>query len=237
MDKAFYKYRIHRDAVKFCLFFVAVAVLMLRLNSFLGYLALFGLCWCLYFFRLPEREVPAQDGLVVSSADGRVVSIREVVPPPEFGLGEAMRTRISIFLNIFDVHTNYIPITGKIRHVYYQKGHFFNAANDKASEHNEKNALVISLPNHLGMDVGVVQIAGLIARRIRCDVRNGDDVAIGECYGLIRFGSRVEVYLPEGVEARVQVGQRVFAAKTILADVAALGKSINANTEAAVCHE
>lgn len=192
---------------------------MMRLNTFLGYLSLLGPVWCLYFFRVPIRIPPHKDGLVISSADGKVVSVKEVVPPKEFGLGEEKRTRISIFLNIFDVHINYIPISGTVRRIYYEKGHFFNAAKDKASEHNEKNALVIDLPYEAKTDIGVVQIAGLIARRIRCDVHNGDAVSTGQYYGLIRFGSRMEIYLPKGVVSAVKVGEKVRAAKTVLADI------------------
>ncbi|GHS93301.1 phosphatidylserine decarboxylase proenzyme [Alphaproteobacteria bacterium] len=186
----------------------------------MGLLADAGPMWCLYFFRVPRREAPSQKGVIVSAADGRVVSVQEVVPPEEFGLGEKPRTRISVFLNIFDVHINYIPVSGEIMHVYYQQGHFFHAAKDKASEHNEKNALVIKLPFGDNVTVGVVQIAGLVARRIRCDVRRGDFVSTGQYYGLIRFGSRTEIYLPEGVQASVAIGDKVHAAKTILADLA-----------------
>lgn len=211
------KYKIHKDGVGFCVIFILLSSIIIQFNEVLGYLSFSGAIWCLYFFRIPNRKTPDGDGLIISCADGRVVSVKEVVPPGEFGLGSEPRTKISIFLNIFDVHINYIPIKGKIIKIFYQKGRFFNAAKDKASEHNEQNALVIELGD--GGDVGVVQIAGLVARRIRCDVKVGDLVSTGQYYGLIRFGSRQEIYLPKNVKSSVQVGEKVFAAKTILASV------------------
>lgn len=231
------RYKIHRDGIGFCLFFILLSIVLLHFNDILGDFAIFGSLWCLYFFRVPTRDTPTQEGLIISSADGKVVSVKEVIPPKEFGLGNAKRTRVSIFLNIFDVHINYIPISGKIKKVYYEKGHFFNAAKDKASEHNEKNALVIELPYGDGYDVGVVQIAGLIARRIRCDVRLGDNVSTGQYYGLIRFGSRQEIYLPPGVSASVKVGDRVLAAKTIVADIFAKQSSIGSVSDEVLIDE
>jgi phosphatidylserine decarboxylase len=217
MNLSWTKYRIHRDGIGFSLAFVVASYLVGRINSHMGYLASLSIFWCLYFFRVPQRTPPIGDGLIVSAADGRVVSIKKISPPIEFGLGDSPRTRVSVFLNIFDVHINYIPISGKIIHTYYEQGRFFNAAKDKASEHNEKNALVIKTLN--GQTLGIVQIAGLVARRIRCDVRCGDEVRIGQYYGLIRFGSREDIYLPENVDVQVKVGDRVTASKTILAQI------------------
>ncbi|MDR1907710.1 MAG: phosphatidylserine decarboxylase [Holosporales bacterium] len=217
MRPNFSKYKIHRDGIGFSIAFAVASYLIGRINLTLGYLCSLSVFWCLYFFRVPNRVHPTEGGLIVSAADGRVVSIKEVLPPPEFGLGDATRTRISVFLNIFDVHVNYIPISGKVTHVYYEQGRFFNAAKDKASEHNEKNALVIQLP--CACTLGVVQIAGLVARRIRCDVRCGDVVKTGQYYGLIRFGSRLDIYLPEHAKVMVSVGERVSASETVLAEV------------------
>ncbi|MDR2464348.1 MAG: phosphatidylserine decarboxylase [Holosporales bacterium] len=217
MNLSWAKYKIHRDGVGFSLALVIASYLVGKVNLQLGYLASLSVFWCLYFFRIPKRIPPNEEGLIVSAADGRVVSIKKISPPLEFGLGNTPRTRISVFLNIFDVHINYIPISGTIIHAYYEHGRFFNAAKDKASEHNEKNALVIKMPN--GQTLGVVQIAGLVARRIRCDVCCGDEVSTGQYYGLIRFGSREDIYLPENVDSLVKVGDRVLAAKTILAKV------------------
>jgi phosphatidylserine decarboxylase len=213
------KYKLHRDGIGFSLSFAVASYLIGRANLTWGYLSSLSVIWCLYFFRVPCRTPPTGKGLIVSAADGRVVSIKEVLPPPEFCLGDFPRMRISVFLNIFDVHVNYIPISGKITHVYYKQGHFFYAAKDKASEHNEKNALVIQLNEQEDCSIGVVQIAGLIARRIRCDVRCGDSVQTGQYYGLIRFGSRQDIYLPENARVTVRVGDKVFAGTSVLAEV------------------
>lgn len=214
------KYRLHPECFGFAALFAGGSyILGCVVHPILGWLTSLSVVWCLYFFRVPFRHPPIGDNLIVSAADGRVVSIREVIPPAEFGLGAEPRVRISVFMNIFDVHVNYIPVSGIIVHSYYEQGHFFNAAKDKASEHNEKNALVIQLQDDLCGTVGVVQIAGLVARRIRCDVRVGDAVSRGECYGLIRFGSRQDIYLPKGVNALVCVGQHVVAAETVLANL------------------
>ncbi|MDR0632725.1 MAG: phosphatidylserine decarboxylase family protein [Holosporales bacterium] len=213
------KFRVHKDGVVCFVLLTAVSVLFSKISVFFGGFFAFVAGWCLYFFRVPNRVIPQKEGSIVSPADGRVVAVQRVAPPQEFGLGTEERTRVSIFLSIFDVHINYIPMLGKIRSIYYQEGHFFHAGKDKASEHNEKNTLVIDIPWGEGNDIGVVQIAGLIARRIRCDVKNGEDVATGQYYGLIRFGSRLEVYLPRGVLSSVQVGDRVLAAATVLAEI------------------
>lgn len=212
--------RLHPECFGFAtLFATGSYILGCVIHPILGWLAGLSVVWCLYFFRIPFRRPPKGEHLVVSAADGKVVSVKEVVPPAEFGLGNEPRVRISVFLNIFDVHVNYIPASGTVVHSYYEQGHFFNAAKDKASEHNEKNALVIQLLDDSSCTLGVIQIAGLVARRIRCDVRVGDTVQRGDCYGLIRFGSRQDIYLPRGVSSLVHVGQRVMAAETVLADL------------------
>lgn len=218
------KYRLHPECFGFALLFAAGAYALGHfVHPVLGWMASLSVVWCLYFFRVPFRRPPEGEQFIVSAADGKVVSVKEVIPPAEFGLGSEPRTRISVFLNIFDVHVNFIPVGGVITHSYYEQGHFFNAAKDKASEHNEKNALAIQLPSNSGSGepdtLGVVQIAGLVARRIRCDVHAGDTVTRGQCYGLIRFGSRQDIYLPYGVKPLVYVGQHVVAAETILADL------------------
>ncbi|MGE0109252.1 MAG: phosphatidylserine decarboxylase [Bdellovibrionales bacterium] len=178
--------------------------------------------WVMYFFRDPARVTPTEEGLLVSPADGLVIAIkRDVVPEKVLGLGEEKRTRISIFLNVFDVHINRIPITGKITNVDYRKGKFVNASLDKASEDNERNAIAIDIEGDHpfnGHKVGVVQIAGLIARRIMCFVAESQHVKTGQRFGLIRFGSRTDVYLPVGMEPLVCVGQRVLGGETIIAD-------------------
>ncbi|MGM0559776.1 MAG: phosphatidylserine decarboxylase, partial [Pseudomonadota bacterium] len=147
----------------------------------------------------------------------------QAAPPPELGLGETARTRISIFMNVFDVHVNRAPVSGRLRHLAYHKGRFLNASLDKASAYNERNALCIELPD--GRDIVVVQIAGLVARRILCEVREGHSLIQGERFGMIRFGSRLDVYLPEGVAPLVSPGQRMIAGESVLADLMPEGYS------------
>jgi phosphatidylserine decarboxylase len=161
-----------------------------------------------------------RDGLVVAPADGRVSQVTSAAPPRELGLGEKPLPRISIFMSVFDCHVNRSPVSGKIEKIVYRPGKFFNADLDKASVDNERNALVITIP---GARVAVVQIAGLIARRIVCFVRTGQPIGAGERFGMIRFGSRVDVYLPEGVPPLVAVGQTATAGETVLADLRAAG--------------
>ena len=171
--------------------------------------------YCLYFFRDPERFVPEGDKLVVSPADGLVQMVTpDVTPPAELELGDGPHTRISIFLNIFNVHINRVPIGGKIVACEYVKGKFLNAELDKASEENERQLLTVE--NSAGK-IGFVQIAGFIARRIRCDIEKGDEVETGGRFGLIRFGSRLDVYLPKGADIQVREGQTAIGAETILA--------------------
>jgi phosphatidylserine decarboxylase len=205
--------------------FMAGAVGITFLLSFIGGIAFFiGIvltAWCFYFFRNPERVTPLRTGLVVSPADGRVVAVRDVVPDPELELGNEPRTRISIFLNVFNVHINRMPANGKITKRRYRPGKFLNASLDKASIDNERMGLVIQLEGehpHAGKTLGVVQIAGLIARRIVCDAQEEQLVKAGERYGLIRFGSRTDVYLPLGAQPLVSVGQTMIGGETVLSD-------------------
>jgi phosphatidylserine decarboxylase len=179
--------------------------------------------WVFYFFRDPGRVTPVRPGLIVSPADGKIVAIQEVEPDDDIGLDKAARTRISIFLNIFDVHVNRIPADGTVVSRNYRKGKFFNAALDKASVDNERMSVVIQLTGEhprAEARLGVVQIAGLIARRIVCTVQKDETVLAGERYGIIRFGSRVDVYLPQGVQPLVSVGQYMLGGETVLADCA-----------------
>jgi len=170
--------------------------------------------WCVYFFRDPKRTVPQGQDLVISPADGFISFAGLSQPPAELGLGQEPMQRISVFMNVFSCHVNRSPMAGKIRSVIYRPGKFINAELDKASEHNERNGLVIA--THYG-DIGVVQIAGLIARRILCWAKEGEDLPAGKRFGLIRFGSRVDVYLPAHARLRVGVGQKAVAGETILA--------------------
>jgi phosphatidylserine decarboxylase len=209
---------VHRDGWKFLAIGVGAALLFLMLWPPLGWLLVVLSAWIAYFFRDPDRVTPLRDGLVVSSADGRVSSIERVRPPPELGFGIEERQRISVFLSVFDVHINRSPVAGRITRSVYVPGAFLNAALDKASADNERRVLVITTAD--GTEVGVVQIAGLIARRIVTFKDEGDTVGVGERFGLIRFGSRVDVYLPVGKTALVAVGQRAIAGETVLADLA-----------------
>ncbi len=173
--------------------------------------------FCLYFFRDPERTPPDRRGLVLAPADGRVVGVVRAVPPAELGLGSAPMTRIAIFLSVVDVHVNRSPVSGRVTRVAYHPGKFLSANLDKASEENERNGIVLETTG--GRLVGCVQIAGLVARRIVCDARVGQQLNAGERYGIIRFGSRTDVYLPEGVAALVREGQTMIGGETILADL------------------
>jgi phosphatidylserine decarboxylase len=196
-------------------------VFLIGLVSF-HWLAWLGLAWalfCLYFFRDPDRVPPARSGLAVAPADGRVVAVMPATPPAELGMGEAPRWRVSIFLSILDVHVNRVPATGTVVRAAYRHGRFLNASLDKASQDNERNALAIRLPD--GRALAVVQIAGLIARRIVCTLHEGSMVRAGERFGIIRFGSRTEVYLPEGVRPLVEVGQTMIGGETVIADLEA----------------
>lgn len=208
---------VHPDGHKFIGIGALAALLFLVLWPPLGWLLALVTAWVVYFFRDPARVTPMRDGLVVSAADGRISSIEKVLPPAELGLGHEERVRISTFLSIFDVHIQRSPVAGRIVRSVYIPGAFLNAALDKASEENERRAIVVEMPG--GGEIGVVQIAGLVARRIVTFSREGDSLAVGQRFGLIRFGSRVDVFLPPGHQALVSVGQRAIAGETVFADL------------------
>jgi len=173
--------------------------------------------WCAYFFRDPERVTPLRKGLVISPADGRISSISTVIPPPELDLPREPHVRISVFMNVFDVHVNRSPLEARLTRIAYVPGAFLNAELDKASEDNERQALTLELDD--GTRIGVVQIAGLIARRIVKFVDEGERLNVGQRFGLIRFGSRVDVFLPTSVKPLACLGQRAIAGETVLADL------------------
>ena len=173
--------------------------------------------FCLYFFRDPERVAPARPGVLVAPADGRIVAVGLAPPPAELGLGSQPRWKVSIFLSVLNVHVNRVPITGVVTRIAYHRGAFVSAALDKASTDNERNALAIRLGD--GQEIAVVQIAGLIARRILCDVREGDAVTTGARFGIIRFGSRTDLYLPDGIRPLVSVGQTMVGGETVIAEM------------------
>jgi phosphatidylserine decarboxylase len=196
--------------------FAFVSLVLFWLWSPLGWLGTLATIWCAYFFRDPPRVTPVRDGLVVAPADGRVSQVTSVTAPPQLGLGSKPLPRISIFMSVFDCHVNRSPVAGKIEKIVYHPGKFINANLDKASVDNERNSLVIATA---GARVAVVQIAGLIARRIVCFVREGQPIGVGERFGMIRFGSRLDVYLPEGTAPKVAVGQTTIGGETVLADL------------------
>jgi phosphatidylserine decarboxylase len=209
---------VHREGWPFVAILAAVAIVLFWLDvDFLAWIAVILTAWCAYFFRDPERVTPLRSGLVISPADGRISAIEDVIPPPELDLEREPVTRVSIFMNIFDVHVNRAPIDGAIARIAYVPGKFVNADLDKASEDNERQAMTLALED--GRKLGVVQIAGLIARRIVKFINEHDRVLAGQRIGLIRFGSRVDVYLPRGVHTFVSIGQRAIAGETVIADL------------------
>ena len=200
--------------------FIAAGVILglagLLISTWVFWLGLIFAVFCLYFFRDPERVSPGRPGSIVAPADGRVVLVGPAVPPEELGLGPAPRWRVAIFLSVLDVHINRVPIEGVVTRVAYRHGAFVSASTDKASDSNERNAIALRLPD--GRDLAVVQIAGLIARRIICSVREGDQVRTGSRFGLIRFGSRTDLYLPAGVKPLVSPGQYMIGGETVIAE-------------------
>ena len=210
---------IHKAGWPFIALFAVAAAVMGAFSTALGALGAVLTVWCVYFFRDPDRVTPARDGLIISPADGVVQQIDEATPPRELKMGDKARARIAVFMNVFDVHVNRIPIDGTITGLSYRPGRFLNASLDKASEFNERQSLQLTMAD--GRDIAFVQIAGLIARRILCDVAEGQTVKAGERFGMIRFGSRVDIYLPECVEPLVSLGQRSVAGETVIADIRA----------------
>ncbi len=209
---------IHSEGWKFIGIFAAVTLVLFLFIEPLGWIGAGATLWCYYFFRDPERATPLREGLVISPADGKVCSVAPVAPPSTLGLGDEPRVRVSIFMNVFNCHVNRLPIAGRITKIVYTPGKFLNASLDKASEDNERNALAIEIDGGYG-DLGVVQIAGLVARRILCEVEEDRHLETGERFGMIRFGSRLDVYLPVGSASLVAVGQTAVAGETVIADL------------------
>ena len=215
---------IHPEGYPFIGGFALTSLILFWLWTPLGWLGTVATLWCVYFFRDPVRVTPVRDGLVVAPADGRVSRVVNALPPPELGLGERSLPRISIFMSVFDCHVNRSPVSGRIERMVYRPGAFISADLDKASEDNERNGFIISSGR---VRLGVVQIAGLVARRIVPFVQEGQMVAAGDRIGMIRFGSRVDVYLPEGGKSLAAEGQTAIAGETVLADLSAAGASPN----------
>lgn len=211
---------VHREGYPFIAGAVVIALALLSLNTFFGMIAVGLALWTALFFRDPPRVTPVREGLVVAPADGTISQVGLARPPRELDLTDEPLLRVSIFMSVFNVHVNRAPVTGRIERVAYKPGIFLNADLDKASEDNERNGLVIVTP---AGRIGCVQIAGLIARRIVCFVREGEQIGAGERFGLIRFGSRVDIYLPPGTKVQVAEGQLTTAGETIIADLAGVG--------------
>lgn len=207
---------IHQDGLKFVAIAAAAALLGFAFSTALGWVGIGLTLYVCYFFRDPERVTPKGENLIIAPADGLVQRIVEAVPPQELEMGDAPLTRISIFLNVFDVHINRIPIAGKIAAEHYVAGKFLNAELDKASDENERQ--LVAIDSAKGR-IGLIQIAGLVARRILCDLEKGQMVEAGERYGLIRFGSRVDVFLPKSARIKVLEGQRSIGGETVLAEL------------------
>lgn len=205
---------VHPEGYKFIAVFAVVTLFVGWIWSPLFYLGLALTIWCALFFRDPKRVTPISDELVISPADGKVSHVGKVVPPAELELGDKPLLRVSVFMNVFNCHVNRSPVKGSIERIVYKKGSFLNAELDKASDENERNSLVIKTEQG---EIAVVQIAGLIARRIVCWAEQKEDIDQGERFGLIRFGSRLDVYLPDTAHASVSVGQTAVAGETILA--------------------
>jgi phosphatidylserine decarboxylase len=205
----------HPEGRKFVAIFAVITALLWLVWEPLFWLGVGMTVWCYYFFRDPVRSVAQKSGLVLSPADGVVSLITKTVPPPEMLLGDKPLTRVSVFMNVFNCHVNRAPMAGEVIAITYHHGKFVNASLDKASEHNERNSITIEATDE--SRIGVTQIAGLVARRIVCFTKVGSSLSVGERFGLIRFGSRLDVFLPEGIEPAVGLGQTAVAGETILA--------------------
>jgi phosphatidylserine decarboxylase len=206
---------IHREGLPIIAAFLVTTAVLWWLWVPLGVAGVLLSLWCIWFFRDPERQPPTRPGVILAPADGRLLAIVKASPPAELDMGDAPRTRISTFMNVFDVHVNRIPADGRITALHYRPGRFFNASFDKASVHNER--MSVRMTTASGHDLAFVQIAGLVARRIRTELAVGQAVAAGARFGIIRFGSRVDVYLPDGIEPLVREGEVAVAGETILA--------------------
>lgn len=207
---------IHSEGYYFIAIFAIISFILGNFIAPLGWIGFVATLWCAYFFRDPNRVTPIADNFIISPADGVIQKIEKAMPPAELKLAEKERIRVSIFLNVFDVHVNRVPAKGKITLLHYNPGKFFNASLDKASIHNERQSVVMKTDK--GQEIVFIQIAGLIARRILCELKEEQEVRAGERFGIIRFGSRVDIYLPEGVNPLVIEGQYVIGGETIIAD-------------------
>jgi len=212
----------HPEGRKFVAIFAAITAALWLVWEPLFWMGVGMTVWCYYFFRDPVRSVAQKPGLILSPADGVVSLIAKTVPPVEMLLGDKPLTRVSVFMNVFNCHVNRAPMAGEVIAITYHHGKFVNASLDKASEHNERNSITIEAADKTR--IGVTQIAGLVARRIVCFTKLGNGLSVGERFGLIRFGSRLDVFLPEGIEPAVGLGQTAVAGETILAHLGGINE-------------
>jgi phosphatidylserine decarboxylase len=210
---------IHREGWPFIAFAFVATLLGWLLAHWLGLILLPIFLWVIAFFRDPERKTPTGQGLIICPADGKLLPLVRAAPPAELGMGTEPMCRMSIFMNVFNVHVNRAPCDGVIAGLAYRPGKFFNASFDKASTDNERMSIRLRVAGPAGSekDIAVVQIAGLVARRIVCDLKEGQPICRGDRFGMIRFGSRLDVYLPDGVTVQAKEGQSVSAGQTVLA--------------------
>ncbi len=225
---------IHPAGIPFIVLFFFLTIIIGWFWSPLYFLGFTLTAWCVYFFRNPPRVTPVylgsnKNNLIISPADGKVIEISQIIPAQEIGLPEGKWTRVCIFMNVFDVHVNRSPMLGQITYKKYIPGSFFNASLDKASAENER--LILNMETENGKKIAFVQIAGLVARRIICDVDIGSQIKAGEVFGLIRFGSRVDVYFPSDVSVMILKGQKMIAGETIIGDFSKKSKSVKENLD------
>ena len=216
---------VHKEGYFFISVFALVTIMFFALSEPLGWIGVLMTAWCIFFFRDPNRVIPVEENLVVSPADGIIQKISKAKLPKEVDETGKEFTRVSIFLNVFNVHVNRIPIVSKIKKLHYHHGKFFNASLDKASEHNERQSILIETKNK--EEMCIVQIAGLIARRIVCNLKEDQNVETGERFGIIRFGSRVDLYLPSNIKVKVLEGQNMIGGETVIAEI---DNRVKANT-------
>ncbi len=208
---------IHKEGYKFILIFAFATIILALFSDVLGTIGLVLTLWCVFFFRDPHRVIPAGDQLVISPADGKVTEINlDVTPPSELGLAAAKWNKITVFLNVFNVHVNRVPMAGVVQQVNYREGKFLSANAENASAENERNSVVVKTKD--GKEIVFIQIAGLVARRIVSELKEGQQVNAGEKYGIIRFGSRADIYLPQDAKIKVLVGQTMIGGESVLAE-------------------
>ena len=209
---------IHKEGYKFIFIFAIATAILALLSNFLGLIGLVATLWCIFFFRDPERFVPLEDGVIISPADGVVTRVEYgAEAPEELGYGKTKFNKISIFLNVFNVHVNRVPLSGEVTKIMYRPGKFLSANAEDASVENERNSVVVK--NSSGTEIIFVQVAGLVARRIISDLKEGQEVVAGQRYGIIRFGSRADLYFPENVEIKSLLGQTMVGGETIIAKI------------------